>query len=541
MRGERSGAAVLCLCVGWAAACGAKSGLSEPTADASVVVDAASEDAGGEPPDVELDAGTDPQPEDGPPPSCVAGVPVVPWAWTAGGVESESAYALALGAEGSVYVVGTFAGSVDFGLEQLSAADRLDVFVQKLGCDGEPLWARRFGGLDSKGPSSGWGDEGGAVAVTPSGAVLAGGQYCQSVDFDPGPGDATKQAQSCFDGFVVSLDAQGNYQWVATFGGSGRDRVGGIAVAPDGSIYAAGQFENVVDFDPGPGQVLATSQGEIDEFLLKLSPAGELVWVRTWGGPATEYGTGHLALTSTGDIVVAGQFSGTADFDPGPGADPRTASGSDDAFVMAFAPSGERLWARTFGGASYEGVGAVVVGSDDAVYVTGSFYGPADFDPGPGSDVRANSGLYDAYLVRLGADGAYHWTRTWGAASSASAPQNMVAGNALARAADGTIAVAGSFQGQIDFDPGAGSDARSSVTLDAYDAFVSVFSPSGDASGWWTFGGAAGDGAHAIAAHGSRWVAAGGFAGSVELAPKPFPGGLSHSAVGERDVFVAHW
>lgn len=548
------------LALGALSSCGAKSGLGSPTpvwadagdagdaSDAADDGDAGNEEAGDDAADGPGDAPADvvfDAPADAPSPACVSGSPSSPWAWTAGGPESESVSGIALAADGAVYAVGTFSGTADFdpgpALESHAAVDRLDVFLTKVACDGTHLWTRRWGGTDLKGATSGWGDEGQAVAVTPSGSVLVGGQFCSSVDFDPGPGEDVRKSASCFDGFVVSVDASGNYEWAATFGGSGRDRVGGLVVAPDGSIYAAGQFEGIVDFDPGSGQELRTSVGEIDEFVVKLTAQGNLVWVRTWGSPATEQGIGHVALTSNGAVVVAGQFSGQADFDPGPEVDLRTSAGSDDVFVMAFAASGERLWARTFGGASYDDVRTVASGPGATVQVAGAFYGPADFDPGTAQDVRDTHGLYDAYVVRLSDTGDYLGASTWGAPDTVPPSKSMVSGLATTVAADGRVFVAGMFQGQIDFDPGSGEDVRSSATLDSYDAFVIEFAANGQASAWWTFGSDGLDGAYAIAVHGSRVVVAGGFGGSIELLPKPLPGGLSTTPAGKQDAFVVHW
>jgi hypothetical protein len=356
------------------------------------------------------------------------------------------------------------------------------------------------------------------------------------VDFDPGPGEDLRKAASCFDGFVVSLTSDGGYQWARTFGGSGRDRVGGVSVAADGAIYAAGQFEQTVDFDPGPGQLLRSSAGEIDEFLVALTPAGELAWVRTWGGPGTEYGTGHVAARSDGSLVVAGQFQQQADLDPGDGVDIRSSAGGDDVFVMVFDADGDRQWAATFGGASYDGVGRLAVGPGGAIYLTGSFHGAADFDPGPGVDLHQPSGIYAAYTTRLAPDGAHTWTRTWGAAESASGSQNMTGGFAVAAGADGQSVVAGNFQGVVDFDPGPGKDERASASPDKYDAFALRFDASGNVIEARTFGSAGLDGAYVANMHGPRVMTAGGFSGQVD-----FGAGLVGTATGKQDAFVVHW
>src|SRR4051812_8436234 len=57
-----------------------------------------------------------------------------------------------------------------------------------------------------------------------------------------------------------------------------------------------------------------------------------------------------VAVDSHGDSVVAGLFSGTADFQPGSGVTNLTSVGQSDVFVAKYSPAGKLLWAKQFGG-----------------------------------------------------------------------------------------------------------------------------------------------------------------------------------------------
>jgi hypothetical protein len=53
-----------------------------------------------------------------------------------------------------------------------------------------------------------------------------------------------------------------------------------------------------------------------------------------------------IAVTPNGDVLIAGQFSGTVDFDPGEEVDQRTSTGDSrgsNAFLMRFSRDGDYL------------------------------------------------------------------------------------------------------------------------------------------------------------------------------------------------------
>src|SRR4030095_1039424 len=84
----------------------------------------------------------------------------------------------------------------------------------------------------------------------------------------------------------------GALSWERPFDGPAQfsiDRVNGVAVGPDGSVYAAGQTVGVRN------AVL----------LLKFSPDGSLAWQRRWDGGGQETGEG-VAVASDGSVYVTG-------------------------------------------------------------------------------------------------------------------------------------------------------------------------------------------------------------------------------------------
>jgi hypothetical protein len=460
------------------------------------------------------------------------------WDWprTWGGTGRETAKAVAVANDGSVVVIGDFEGTVDFDpgpdVDE-RAAQGTDVFVTKFAADGTYLWTRTWGGPVDPAYGGAWDDSAEGVATTSDGSILVVGYFCTTVDFDPGPGVDTRTPARCFDAFLTKLNPDGSYAFTRTWGAEGRDRANGVREAADGSIFVGGQFENTVDFDPGSGNDDHASAGEIDLFLVKLDANGAFRWARTWGGPATEYNAGRLGVDDTGAVVVTGSFEDTADFDSGPGVDPRTATGGDDIFVIKFLPDGTRDWARTFGGDSGELAADIATTHQGSVAVTGLFYGKANFDPTGGTDEHVPGGLYDTFVTRLNADGSYAWTRTF-TSSSGSIGTSW---SAVSFDADDNVIVGGSWAGTADFDPGPGTFLR---TSNDYDIFAVQLRKDGG-FGWartWT--GPGGQEILGLQTTADGYVVAvGEFMQTIDLSVRALPD--PRTSKGSYDAFALKW
>jgi hypothetical protein len=234
-----------------------------------------------------------------------------------GGVAEDTGAALALDAAGNVYVTGSVTASGDFNPGSKKTATLVsqgleDVYLVKLDANGNFVYAKQFGGAA--------GDEGIGVAVDRFNNVLLTGAFTGSADLNPGTGSTTNLAShGASDVFVVKLNAAGALVWARQAGGANADGVHAIRVDRAGNAYVGGQFNGTADFDPGAGTFnLAGTPGAANGFLWKLSAAGNLVYARmlkTQAGGFNEVDA--VALDNGGNLLLAGKFSGTVDFDPG--------------------------------------------------------------------------------------------------------------------------------------------------------------------------------------------------------------------------------
>ncbi|MBM4076589.1 MAG: hypothetical protein FJ267_13240, partial [Planctomycetes bacterium] len=312
------------------------------------------------------------------------------------------------------------------------------------------------------------------------------------------------------------------------FGGVGSAAALSVAVDGSGNVYTTGDFSGMADFDPGVGTLNLTSSGYRDVFVSKLSSSGDLLWAKAFGGINYDDTAVSVAVDGSGNVYTTGDFSGSADFDPGVGTLNLTSSGYSDGFVSKLSSSGDLLWAKRFGGtATVEGRSIAVDGSGN-VYTTGYFQGTADFDPGVGTLNLTSSGS-DVFVLKLSSSGDLVWAKAFGGTDLNEAFSVAVGGS-------GNVYATGYFRGTVDFDPGVGT---LNLTSSGYrDGFVSKLSSSGDLVWAKRFGGTAAVEARSIAVDGSGNVyTTGYFQGTVDF--DPGAGTSTLTSAGEGDVFVA--
>lgn len=250
------------------------------------------------------------------------------WAKAFTGPNYEVGNAIAVDASGNVYTTGSFRGSADFdpgaGSSFLTSSGWTDLFLCKLTSAGVFSWAKRIGDINY--------DEGKAITTDPTGNIYFTGIFMNSPDFDPGTGTTTLTSVGNYDVFVAKFSSTGTMTWAKSFGATTEDCGKGIDLDASGNVYTVGYFYGSTDFDPGAGISNLSPLGNCDVFISKLDNTGNFVWAKKMGGTDFDFGNA-LAVDGSGNVVTAGYFQGTGDYDPGSAIYNLTSSGSYDMFV----------------------------------------------------------------------------------------------------------------------------------------------------------------------------------------------------------------
>lgn len=433
---------------------------------------------------------------------------------------------------GNVYTTGYFNGVGDFdpgiGTFTLSSYGLEDVFVTKFDAFGNFVWAKQIGGsIDERGYS---------ISLDGLGNIYLAGIFAGTVDFDP---SATVFALTSVggtqeDAFFVKLDPSGNFIWAKQIGGSSADYSYSMVADASGNVYSTGSFQGTADFDPSASTYTLTSTSQ-QPFILKLNTVGNFVWAKTFNNIT---GTGcigeGITIDVSGNVYTTGYFDGSVDFDPSAVTSTLTASpGASDVFISKLDNSGNHIWAKSFSGSSFTEGTSIAVDGGGNVYTTGIFGNTVDFDPGALTFNLTSGGIRNVFISKLNSSGNFVWAKKIGGTSSDDRGYSIVL--------DGTtnVYVAGSFNGTVDFDPGASTFNITSLSADN-DIYVTKLDGSGNFMWAKAMQGTLDDKAWAVALdnNGSVYLT-GSFNGTVDFDPNVTTYTLTNPSVsGIPDIFI---
>lgn len=339
--------------------------------------------------------------------------PPFQWVNTVAGTSDDVSESVKVDAAGNTYLAGFFSAPISFGNTNLAPIGVIDAFVAKYDARGICVWARSPGGR--------------AVALDPAGNVIVSGEYFGTVNF----GSTNATSVGGFDAFVVKYNNNGTLLWSRQFGAAQDDHGSRVATDAAGNIYLAGDFQLTVAF----GTNSLTSAGGSDLYLVKLSPAGTVLWAQRAGGTGND-SQARVAVDASGNPVLSGAFQGTASF----GTNVLTSAGGNDGFVAKYDPNGNVLWVQSVGGSGNDQANEITVDSASNIFVAGEFSTASAF----GATNLTSLGGTDAFIAKYSAAGSL--LRLWQVGSPGDDRGRGVGVDAL-----GNVYLHGDFGGVLNF------------------------------------------------------------------------------------------
>lgn len=246
-------------------------------------------------------------------------------------------------------------------------------------------WQKTFGGSGD--------DFGGNMIKTSDGNYIVCGTTTSSDgDFSINRGD--------YDAFAIKFDADGNFIWSKTYGGSAYDDFTNIIETDNGGFLITGTTAS------NDGDVSGNHGGE-DIWLVRLSSTGNIVSQKCFGGSGDEYnGPSSLGLIKTHDHNY--MFAAVTNSSDG---DVPQNLGGNDGWVVKINRHGNIIFSKIYGGSADDDITSIMELNDSKYVIAGTTHSIDGTGIG-------NHGDADYMLIKIGTTGNVKWSRCYGGSGS---------------------------------------------------------------------------------------------------------------------------
>ena len=302
------------------------------------------------------------------------------WTRLLGTAKGDLGESIAIGSDGSLYVVGYTNGDLDGETNASSSwSDTLnDAFISKFNSDGSKKWTKLFGINGTK-------HRGIGIDIGDDESIYITGNTLNDLGGETNNGG--------YDAFVSKLNSDGIKQWSKLLGSSESEFGEDISIGSDGSLYVVGYTNGDLDGE--------TNNGQQDAFISKFNSNGDKQWTKLLGTSGGDEGK-VITISSDGSIFIAGNTEGDLDGQTNNG-------GFNDAFISKFNSGGTKEWTRLLG-TSYEDYGnALTTGTDGSIYISGFVLTDLNGEE--------NNGSWDAFICKYNSEGEIQLTKLIGSSS----------------------------------------------------------------------------------------------------------------------------
>lgn len=334
---------------------------------------------------------------------------------------SQSVRALTIDKDGTIFIAGSFKGSLTLNAKALgltSVTAIRDMFLMSLNADGGVLAASAFKGATTTSDVVPVG-----IEALGSGAVIVAGNFVGAVDFVP----MLTSTANGGDGFILTTDAKLTGVAMVRVGGAKLDQIDAMAAGAKGEVLVAGSFNSVAGDNFKVTNQELVSAGDLDIFIARYAFDTKVIAGKvaaTYGSTGIDRARG-IARDAAGIIYVTGSKTLGVSFS-GASTAP-TAGQNGDPFLVALTNDFAHVWTQSNGTLSADTGRAVVVDSKGLVVAGGDFASTLTLKLG--LSLTSPTSTPDPFIAKLfpGAMGGFLGTPIFGLAFSGSGFDNLVA------------------------------------------------------------------------------------------------------------------
>ena len=225
-------------------------------------------------------------------------------------------------------------------------------------------WSRYYGGTFTDTPYD-------AIQTDDNGYIIVGSSDSDDVDISNSNGS--------YDFWVIKISSAGDLIWEKSFGGSEIDEAHSITDSGDGNFIIVGDTRSN-DSD------ISLNHGAADLWVIKITPTGDLIWEKTFGGSSFDVGR-SVTKTQDNSFLIAGS-SRSSD------GDLTSNNGQNDAWVLKIDANGNMKWQKIIGGSEIDFAYGIAELNDRIPIAVGD-------SSSSDNDIIENKGFTDILIIKL--------------------------------------------------------------------------------------------------------------------------------------------
>lgn len=274
----------------------------------------------------------------------------------------------------------------------------------------------------------------GAIAVM-NGGYVVGGDFNRTITFGPHTLAPTSPFSNGNEFFIASVSETGTWNYLANADHS----QGGVSFLTDvtssmGDPIAVGYMYGPGDFGP-----ISLSTSVLDGFIAQAGPMGNWMWAtafRTLPNASTDLSIPQASVVdATGDVIVAGYFSGETDF----GGTSINVSNEEIFIAKLDGANGALKWVVSGGGIGAQRVTDITIDMAGNIVVAGVTQNNVLF----GTNAYTTVGTQDSFILKLSGTGSFLSITGYGVANEA------VTVSKLSTDSNGHLYLGGTFGGTL--------------------------------------------------------------------------------------------
>ncbi|RED50454.1 hypothetical protein [Seonamhaeicola aphaedonensis] len=238
-----------------------------------------------------------------------------------------------------------------------------DYWAIKLNSTGTLQWSKYFGGTFTDTPYD-------VIQTDDNGYIIVGSSDSTDVDI--------KNNKGSYDFWIIKISEIGELVWEKSFGGSQADEARGIVKTNDGNYLIIGDTRSE-DTD------VSLNKGAADFWIIKMSPNGDLIWEKTFGGSSFDAAR-SVSKTQDGGFIICGS-SRSANVDL------NNNYGQNDAWVIKIDNNGNIIWQKSIGGTEVDLAYDAIELNDNSVIIIGE-------SSSSNLDITENKGFSDLLIFK---------------------------------------------------------------------------------------------------------------------------------------------